>query len=256
MLARTLPVSETPSGSPATPAAPPSIEVVGLGKHFGTATALDGITFRLRAGEFLTVFGPNGAGKTTLIRILATLARPSSGSVRIFGEDAAHAAAGLRRRIGLVSHRSLLYASLSARQNLVFFARMFGVADAEERAREMLVEMGLEHRMDDPVQSYSRGMEQRCAIARALVHRPEVLLLDEPFSGLDPAASERLDALLDLERRRGRTIVLTSHDLGRGANLADRVAILTRGRLFFEAAKADLPESIETLYRRHTRGRI
>jgi heme exporter protein A len=251
-------VTADASGSPFTPTqtGPPSIDVAGLGKHFGSAIALDNVGFRLRAGEFLTVFGPNGAGKTTLVRILAMLARPSSGSVRILGEEAVHAAAGLRRRIGLVSHRSLLYASLSARQNLVFFARMFGVEDPEGRAREMLVEMGLEHRMDDPVQTYSRGMEQRCAIARALLHRPDVLLLDEPFSGLDPAATDRLDELLALERLRGRTIVLTSHDLGRGAAHADRVAILVRGRVLFESTTADLQEPIETLYRRHAVGRI
>ncbi len=240
----------------------PAIQVSGLSKHFGPATALGDVDFSLAAGEFLTIFGPNGAGKTTMMRIVATLARPSSGSVRIFGQDLASAPAAIRRRIGLVTHRSLLYASLSAFQNVAFFARMFGVDNAEDRAREILVEMGLKHRMDDPVQTYSRGMEQRCAIARALVHRPDILLLDEPFSGLDPDAVARLESLVaspdGANRPDGapRTVILTSHDLGRGAELATRVAILARGRLVFDAPAADIAEgTMPDVYHEHTRGR-
>ncbi len=238
------------------PDAAPAVEVKGLSKHFGSATALGGIDLSLPAGEFLTVFGPNGAGKTTFMRIVATLARPSGGVVRIFGQDTHDAPAAVRRRLGLVTHRSLLYGSLSAYENVVFFARMFGVADAEERARQILVDLGLEHRMDDPVQTYSRGMEQRAAIARALVHGPEVLLLDEPFSGLDPDARARLRALLGGSDRGNRTVILTSHDLGRGAELADRVAILARGRLVYDAPADDIPTgSMAQVYHEHTRAR-
>lgn len=235
---------------------PAAIEVSGLSKHFGSAAALGGVDFSVPAGEFFTIFGPNGAGKTTMMRILATLARPSGGSVRIFGEDTRTAPATVRRRIGLVTHRSLLYASLSAFENVAFFARMFGVPDPEQRAREILTDLGLEHRMDDAVQTYSRGMEQRCAIARALVHRPDVLLLDEPFSGLDPDARARLRELLERTGTEQRTIILTSHDLSHGADQADRVAILARGRLVFDSPARDIPPgTMADVYREHTGAR-
>ena len=231
----------------------PAVEVSGLSKHFGPVTALGGVDFSLAAGEFLTIFGPNGAGKTTMMRIVATLARPSSGSVRIFGQDVGRAPAAIRRRIGLVTHRSLLYASLSAFENVSFFARMFGVDNAEARAREILVEMGLEHRMDDALQTYSRGMEQRCAIARALVHHPDILLLDEPFSGLDPDATARLQSLLASPNGTPRTVILTTHDLTRGAELASRVAILVRGHLVFDAPAEHIAEgTMADVYRQHT----
>jgi heme exporter protein A len=235
---------------------PVAVEVQGLNKHFGSATALGGVDFTVAAGEFLTVFGPNGAGKTTLMRILATLARPSEGTVRIYGQDTRRAPAAARRRVGLVTHRSLLYASLSALENVAFFARMFGVDDAERRAAETLADLGLEHRMHDAVQTYSRGMEQRCAIARALVHEPDVLLLDEPFSGLDPDARARLRTLLMPPGDTPRTVILTSHDLANGAELADRVAILARGRLVFDAPAHEIPEgTMPDVYREHTGAR-
>jgi len=233
-----------------------AVAVSGLGKHFGSATALGGIDLTVPAGQFLTIFGPNGAGKTTLMRILATLARPSDGTVEIFGQDTRHAPAAVRRRIGLVTHRSLLYAALSAHENVSFFARMFGVPDADERAAAVLTELGLEHRMHDPVQTYSRGMEQRAAIARALVHDPEILLLDEPFSGLDPDARARLRELMMPPPDKQRTVIVTSHDLSRGADLADRVAILARGRLAYDAPAADIaPGAMPDIYREHTGAR-
>ena len=234
----------------------PAVQLEALSKSFGTATALGGVDLDVPAAEFLTVFGPNGAGKTTMMRIVATLARPTSGTVRIHGHDIVSAPAEIRRRVGLVTHRSLLYASLSAYENVSFFARMFGVDDAGERARRILVDLGLEHRMHDAVRTYSRGMEQRCAIARALVHEPDVLLLDEPFSGLDPDAAARLRELL-AERSRGeRTIILTSHDLAHGADLADRIAILARGRVAFDAPVSDVPPgSITEIYREQTGAR-
>ena len=232
---------------------PNAVEVASLNKHFGNATALARVDFAVPAGQFLTVFGPNGAGKTTLMRILSTLARPSDGTVRVFGEDTRTASAMVRRRIGLVTHRSLLYAALSAFENVSFFARMFGVEDADGVARTLLVELGLEHRMDDPVQTYSRGMEQRCAIARALVHDPDVLLLDEPFSGLDPDARARLSALLARPTDKRRTVILTSHDLAHGADLADRVAILARGRIVFDTPAAEIAAGeMPSIYREHT----
>ncbi len=182
-------------------------------------------------GEFLTIFGPNGAGKTTLIRCLATLARPTSGSVEMLGVGLASADASVRSRIGVVSHQSFLYGQLTARENLLFFARMFAVEEAQDRVRAVAELVRLTDRLDDPVRTFSRGLVQRCAIARALVHEPEVLLFDEPFSGLDPLAAERLVDVLRAAHDAGRTVVMTSHDLRRGIELADRIAVLRRGRL-------------------------
>ncbi len=233
----------------------PAIKISGLSKHFGPKTALDGVDISLQPGEFLTVFGPNGSGKTTMMRIIASHSRPSTGSDDLFGKDIRRTPAHARQRIGFVTHRSLLYSSLSGFQNVHFFARMFGVDNAADRTHEILSVMGLEHRMDDEVFTYSRGLEQRCAIARALVHRPDVLLLDEPFSGLDPDATARLQNLLAEPEGLSRTVILTSHDLIHGVTHADRVAILTRGRLAFTApaeqiAAGTMPE----IYREHTKG--
>jgi heme exporter protein A len=233
----------------------PTIKISGLSKHFGPKTALAGVDISLQAGEFLTVFGPNGSGKTTMMRIIASLSRPSTGSVELFGKNIRRASAHVRQRIGFVTHRSLLYSSLSGFQNVHFFARMFGVDNPADRAREILSVMGLEHRMDDEVFTYSRGLEQRCAIARALVHHPDILLLDEPFSGLDPDASARLQNLLVDPEGKSRTVILTSHDLAHGVRQADRVAILTRGRIGFTAPVEQIEAgAMPDIYREHTRG--
>lgn len=234
---------------------PPAVEVRGLAKRFGTSDALTSVDFRLGIGEFLAMFGPNGAGKTTLIRILATITRPTSGSVRILGEETAKAGAALRSHIGLVSHQSFLYPGLSALQNVTFFAKMFDVPSPRRRAEELLTALGLEHRMDDPIGTYSRGMEQRCAIARALVHEPKIILLDEPYTGLDPDASTRLTELLAEMHDGTRTIIVTSHDLSHGADLADRIAVLARGRLAYETRAAEVPGGdLAEAYRAATRG--
>ena len=212
------------------PAEPAALEVIDLGKSFGPAVALDAVTCSVAVGEFVTLFGPNGAGKTTLIRIAATLARPTHGQVRLFGQDVRQAPE-LRRRIGVVSHRSFLYGELTARENLTFFARLFDPVGAEERAVTAARTVGLEDRLDDAVRNFSRGLEQRCSIARALVHEPDMLLLDEPFAGLDPQASGNLETVLRSAHQSGKTIVMTSHDLARGARLAQRVGILHHGSL-------------------------
>ena len=230
-----------------------AIEARGLGKRFGPLWALDDVDLALPPGHFLTLFGPNGAGKTTLVRLLSTLARPTSGSIRLFGRDLRAEGSDLRRRIGVVSHSSYLYRSLSAYENLNFYARMFEVEDAGGRARQVLDEVGLADRMHDPVRTFSRGMEQRCAIARALVHSPDLLLLDEPFTGLDPDAADRLAGLLARMHDGTRTVLLTSHDLAHGSDLADRVAILSNGRIVHEGAADDAAaEDIVSTYRRAT----
>jgi heme exporter protein A len=206
-----------------------ALELSGVGKSFGPATALRDVSCSVQRGEFVTLFGPNGAGKTTLVRIAATLARPTTGQVRVFGEDLRVASASLRRRIGVVSHRSFLYGELTARENLEFFGRLFAPEGVRERAVAAARAVGLEDRLDDTVRTFSRGLEQRCAIARALVHEPDMLLLDEPFAGLDPIASQNLETVLGNAHAAGKTIVMTSHDLTKGAVRAERVGIMNYG---------------------------
>ena len=226
----------------------PMIEVRNLVKSFGAKYALRGVSLRVMPGESLVLFGPNGAGKSTLVRILSSLSRPTGGTVRIGGLDLAKHADGIRRYLGVVSHAPLLYDSLTAEENLRFFAGLYGMSQPEERIKAMLQRVGLWQRRADLVRTFSRGMVQRMAIARALLHDPEVLLLDEPDTGLDPQAAEMLHGLLsELSGRvsstakegvaveRPRTIVTVTHSIERGLAIADNVVILANGRIAFEA---------------------
>ena len=200
----------------------------GLTKRFGRAVALDALDLDIAAGESLAVLGPNGSGKSTLLRLLAGLARPSAGRLAIDGEPA-HARAA-RARVGYVGHATLLYPALTARENLAFAARLHGVRDAAARAGAVLAEEGLAELADVPVAGLSRGTAQRVAIARGLVHDPGLVLLDEPFTGLDRAASERLAQRLARLRQAGRTFVLVTHDLVQAARLSDAALVLSGGR--------------------------
>lgn len=234
----------------------PAIEVRGLVKRFGPLRAVDGLDLSVARGEFLTLFGPNGAGKTTLVRMLATLSYPSAGEVLILGSPLREIRSRTRSRIGVVSHASFLYGALSARDNLLFYARMFEVPQPARRVEQVLDLVDLRARQRDAVRTFSRGLVQRCSIARALLHEPDILLLDEPFSGLDPTASNRLSTLLEQAHEGGRTLVMTSHDLDRGLQLADRIAILDRGRLAFSARRSEVStDEIVDLYERVTRPR-
>lgn len=215
--------------------APVVAQAQGVRKSFGFRTALADVDLELREGELVALLGPNGAGKTTLLRILATLTKPTSGTVHIFGLDAARQAQEIRRRISLLSHRTFLYEDLTAEQNLAFYARMYDLRDGAERAAELLEQVDLTHRRGDLVRTFSRGMQQRLALARALLHRPSLLLLDEPYSGLDPYAAETLSALLVDLRDQGCTVLLTTHDLAQGLALAERVLVLCRGRLVYDS---------------------
>lgn len=209
-----------------------AIEVRDLTRSFGLRRALDAVAFDLPAGAFLSIFGPNGAGKSTLLRVLSTLAPASSGTARILGLDVVEDAVELRGRIGLISHNPLLYPDLSAEENLAFFAEMYGVDDPAARVDELLADVELDHRRLDLVRTFSRGMLQRLSIARALLHRPEVLFLDEPYSGLDPHAVDVFDSLID--RIRGKhTFVMVSHDLGKGLQLCTHALILAAGKVVF-----------------------
>ena len=182
-------------------------------------------------GEALAVFGPNGAGKSTLCRLLTSTLKPTSGTLRVAGHDPARAELRVKRMFGVVSHQTFLYDALSARENLLFFARLSGVADPGARVARLLAEVGLAERGDDVVRSFSRGMQQRVALSRALLHEPEILLLDEPFTGLDPQATRWLEETIASLHSGGTTILLVTHDPARGLALSDRWIVLSRGRL-------------------------
>jgi len=218
------------------------IEATKVMKAFGLRPVLRGIDMTVAHGEFVTLFGPNGAGKTTFLRIVATLSKPTSGVVRVMGLDLAHDAAQVRGLLGIVSHQTLLYGELSAEENLRFYARMYGLQRAAREARiaEVLAMVGLEKRAADYVHTFSRGMQQRLAIARAVLHDPPVLLLDEPYTGLDQDAAATLDTVLRSVATRGRTVLMTTHDIARGLAMADRALILSRGKIGFDERAASL----------------
>jgi heme exporter protein A len=205
------------------------IEVKKLIKRFGLKTVLRGLDFHVEPGEFVALLGPNGAGKTTFLRILASLSRPSLGYVSIAGHTLPHQAAQVRRKLGVVSHMPLLYADLTAEENLMFYARMYDIPNESQRINDVLGMVGLENRRKDLVRTFSRGMQQRLAIGRAVIHDPEVMLFDEPYTGLDQDASTMLDDVLRNVAARGRTVVMTSHDLARAEELASRFDVLSRG---------------------------
>jgi heme exporter protein A len=205
------------------------IEVKKLVKRFGLKTVLRGVDFKVQPGEFVALLGPNGAGKTTFLRILASLSRPSMGIVDIAGYSLPKQAAAVRARLGVVSHLPLVYDDLTADENLTFYARMYGIENAGARITEVLEMVGLEARRRDLVRTFSRGMQQRLAIGRAVLHDPDVVLFDEPYTGLDQDASSMLDDVLQAVAGQGRTVVMTSHDLARAENLATRFDILSRG---------------------------
>ena len=216
---------------------------------------LRGVNLHVRPGEFVTLVGPNGAGKTTLMRIVASLQKPTGGSIRVGGWPLPERAAKVRRHIGLVSHFSLLYDDLTAAENLAFFARLYQLDNSEERVVDALRDVGLAARQRDPVRSFSRGMVQRLTLARATLHEPDVLLFDEPYTGLDQEATQLLDDLLRGEADKGRTIFMITHDLTRGLNLCDRIAILSRGKIAQVVDREDAtPSEFLQLYSDSTRG--
>ena len=231
--------------------APPVLEAASLVRDYGPVRAVDHVSFRLHAGEFLSVFGPNGAGKTSLLRLLAGGLRPTAGEVRVSGVPLTIGDRAARGRIGILSHLSFLYGRLTARENLQFYGRLHGLGNLDRRISVRLGEVGLERYGNSSVDTLSRGTVQRLAVARALLHDPDIVLLDEPYTGLDSYASAMLQDVLSALKGGGRTVVMVTHNLGRGLELADRVAIQVRGRLVFEAARAGLDaDGLEQSYRR------
>ncbi|MCL2491838.1 MAG: ABC transporter ATP-binding protein [Coriobacteriia bacterium] len=231
-----------------------ALDVAHLTRKFGVRKALDDVTFQLEQHRFLSIFGPNGAGKTTLLRILATLTAPSQGSdVTVLGFDVVKDAFALREHIGLISHNPLLYPDLTAEENLRFFAQLYGITGADARIDELLDAVELTHRKLDIVRTFSRGMTQRLSLARTLLPRPELIFLDEPYSGLDPHASDILDALIDGIRDK-HTFVMVSHDLERGLELCSHALILARGKVVLFEDKETLDSDLFRATYRETVG--
>jgi heme exporter protein A len=217
------------------------IEVRGLAKYFGRFSALRGLDLKVGPGEFIALFGRNGAGKTTLLRILAGLSHPSSGKVTIHSERAP-APRYTRGCIGYLSHNTSLYIDLTALENLRFYAQLLGLPHNDESLIEKIDQVGLRGRERDPVRNYSRGMQQRLALARAFLHDPEILLLDEPFTGLDQAGSDFLKRYLIEAHSKGKTCMMAIHDAHLGYEMADRFVVIDRG-----VAALDLSKSLVSL---------
>jgi len=221
----------------------------GVIKHFDTITALRGINLELKRGCCLSIFGPNGAGKTTLLRILATLARPSAGTVHIAGYDAVKEAEKVRPLLGVLSHRTFLYGHLTAYENLQFYGRMFGLKKLAERITEVLHVVDLATYTHQLVRTYSRGMQQRLAIARAILHYPQLLLLDEPYTGLDKHAVNRLHNLILRLHSESCTIIMSTHDLHHGLDVCDEIAIQYRGKIVYRGLSLGIDvQEFEQLY--------
>ena len=227
------------------------IEVKSLIKRFGLKNVLAGVNFSAIPGEFVVLLGPNGAGKTTFLRILASLSRPTLGSVLVAGFKLPTEAAEVRMRLGVVSHNPLLYGDLTAEENLDFFGRLYNIHGRDSRIHEVLGLVGLSARRRDLVRTFSRGMQQRLSIARSVLHDPDVILFDEPYTGLDQDASEMLDGVLKSVAAAGRTVVMTSHDLARAEDLGTRFDVLNNGKIENSIKKQDMgTENLLAYYKR------
>jgi heme ABC exporter ATP-binding subunit CcmA len=222
-----------------------SLVLTDVSRHFGRRKVLNKVSLRCEAGEIVALLGPNGAGKSTLLSVIATLLEPSAGSISYGGAAARESGAALRARIGLLGHDLYIYPELSAAENLRFFARIYGLSDVERRIGEALDRAELEPRRDDPVAGYSRGMRQRLALERALLHEPRLVLLDEPFTGLDDAATAALRRRLEGLRATGAIVLVTTHDLETIEGIIDRAVMLHNGRLI------DLPAGAASLRQRY-----
>jgi heme exporter protein A len=230
----------------------PAVSIHALTKRFGMTKVLRGIDLDLQPGEFLSLFGPNGAGKSTLLRILSTLMHPTSGTATLLGYDVAENGEDIRKYIGVLSHHPLLFPTLTAAENLTFYGQMFAVPDLNARIETLLNDVDLQEFHDRPVENFSRGMQQRLAIARALLHQPRLLLLDEPYTGLDQHGITFLTEILRTFHEAGGTVVMVSHDFAHGLELCTSAAILKRGKLAYYGNPEELDEPFPLWYQRCT----
>jgi heme exporter protein A len=210
--------------------APLAVELTGVSRTFGRRRAVDGVDLALNSGDCLALFGPNGAGKTTLLRIVAGLLRPTKGTVHVGGKSLRDDAAA-RANVGLISHQSMLYRALTARENVEFAAKLYGLPDPRDAATRALERMRILDRAGTPVRALSRGLQQRVSIARAIVHEPSVVLLDEPYTGLDAAGGAALTDMLHVLRSAGAALVLVTHNVDEGLEVASRAAIMLAGKI-------------------------
>lgn len=243
-------------GTPASPGGPAVLEAVGLRREYGPVVAVDGVDLSMAEGEFLTIFGPNGAGKSTLLGMLAGAMRPTSGSVHVRGQRLSSSDTDWRHRIGMLSHQGFLYGRLTAEENLRFYGRLFGLGDLDRRVAERLERVGLSDRAAFEARQLSHGMRQRLSLARTLLHDPDVVLLDEPYTGLDPSAAGVLRDVLGELRDGRRTVVMVTHNLREGLEMATRVAVQVAGRFAWEGGHAGMGrEEFERHYHDVVEGR-
>jgi len=212
-------------------------------RKYGQLAALRSVSLSVDAGECVTLFGHNGAGKSTLLGVIAGLSRNYQGSVQLFGEDLRKAGDAVRARVGFVAHETFLYSDLSALENLVFYARLYNVTLPRERALGLLQRFHIAHKAAAPVRALSRGMKQRLALARSIVHEPPLLLLDEPYTGLDEAACELVTQMVRDVVAGGGSALVTTHDIDRGLEVADRIAVLDHGTIVYEAPRSDVDKA-------------
>jgi heme exporter protein A len=233
------------------------ITVKKLDKTFGARWALRGVSFQVNQGEIVAIVGPNGAGKTTLLRLIATLSRANDGSILIGKIPLPDHANAARASIGFVGHQTFMYDDLTAEENLTFYARLYDIADVSQRVRAVAQRVGIEHRLGDVTRTLSRGLQQRLTLARMLLHQPAVLLLDEPYTGLDKVAADLLDQIMAEAKSEGRGILFSTHELERGLALCDRALILSAGRLVYDLPRDEWQnlEGFMGIYARVLEGR-
>ncbi len=224
-----------------TPRARPALELRDVSKQFGVSQALNGVCLRVEPGDSILLYGPNGAGKTTLLRVLSTLARPTEGTVLYAGADVLAHPAAAKSAMGFVSHTTFLYGELTARENLEFAGKLFGLADLPQRLAGVLDLFHLRERAETPVRELSRGYQQRVSLARAFLHDPQFLLLDEPFTGLDAASAESLQGLMRRLQEQGKALIFSTHDFEQGRATARRLVVLERGKVRYDGPISTAP---------------
>jgi heme ABC exporter ATP-binding subunit CcmA len=226
-----------------------AVEAVGLEKSFGNSAVLRGLDMTVRDGEAVAIFGANGVGKSTLLRTLTTLTRPDHGSISVYGRDLSKEAESARLWLGAVLHSPMLYGDMTVRENLTFFGKMFRVPDLDERIEELVARLGLGARLEQRARELSHGYQKRAALARAMLHRPRVLLLDEAETGLDEPARKVLDTVIAEHRAAGHAVVMTTHSIERGIAESDRVFVLAGGRIALDAPSSRVtPDDVTDLY--------
>jgi heme exporter protein A len=226
------------------------IQIRALTKAYDLLPVLRKIDLDIARGECIALLGANGSGKSTLLRLLSGMSKPTSGTIAVGGWELPREAAAVRAQIGMVAHKGLIYEALTARENLRFFARLYNLPGGrhDTRIQTLLERVGLAKRANDPVRGFSRGMQQRLSIARALLHEPDVLLLDEPYTGLDQDGAVMLDSVVQEARGAGRTVILSTHELDRAARLASRILILARGQVSYDATQTHEASALAQTY--------